>query len=202
MELEEMQTVWANMSVELENQKKLTNQLIMKMTQERFKNKLGIISKYEGGGAIICVIAAMMLLSNFKELNTWYLFASGIFTVSYLILFPIIVLRSIQAMQRINLTHKTYKETLISYAKKKQQFLLIQRVGIYLNFILLGVSLPVIVKVFKGKDIFVTNSIIFYWYIPIMTIFLILFSIWVFGKYKNLTESASRMLEELDNNIV
>lgn len=198
MELEEMQKAWSEMSAELEQEKKLSNQLIMEMTQERLKNKIGIIAKYETIGAIICVIAAMMLLSKFKELDTWYLFASGLFTVSYLILLPVLVLRSIQAMQRINLTHNTYKETLISYTKKKKQFLLIQRVGIYLNFILLGVSLPVIIKVFKGKDIFITNSKILYWYIPIMIIFLVIFSIWGYKKYKKITISGSQMLEEIN----
>lgn len=198
MELEEMQKAWSEMSAELEQEKKLSNQLIMEMTQERLKNKIGIIAKYETIGAIICVIAAMMLLSKFKELDTWYLFASGLFTVSYLILLPVLVLRSIQAMQRINLTHNTYKETLISYTKKKKQFLLIQRVGIYLNFILLGVSLPVIIKVFKGKDIFITNSKILYWYIPIMIIFLVIFSIWGYKKYKKITLSGSQMLEEIN----
>jgi len=198
MKLEEMQKIWFEMSEELEQQKKLSNQLIMEMTQERFKNKIGIIAKYENIGAIICVIAAMMLLSKFEELDTWYLFASGLFTVSYLILLPVLVLQSIQAMQRINLTHNTYKETLISYAKKKKQFLLIQRVGIYLNFILLGVSLPVIIKVFKGKDIFVTNSEILYWYIPIMVTFLVIFSIWGYKKYKKITISGSQMLEEIN----
>jgi hypothetical protein len=65
----------------------------------------------------------------------------------------------------------------------------------------LGVSLPVIIKVFKGKDIFVTNSNILYWYIPIMCVFLILFSIWGYGKYKKLTTSVSQMLEELDDKV-
>jgi cytochrome c-type biogenesis protein CcmH/NrfF len=63
----------------------------------------------------------------------------------------------------------------------------------------LVVSLPVIIKVFKGKDIFVTNINLVYWYIPVMAVFLILFSIWGYGKYKNVTDSASHILEELED---
>lgn len=199
MELEEMQATWSQMSDRLDNQKKLTDKLIMKMTKERYKNKIGILSKYEGMGAVICFIAAILLILRFSELNTWYLLASGIFTVCYLIVLPVVVLRSINSMKNIDLTNYTYKETLIAYAKKKKQFLLTQKVGIYLNFILLVVSLPVVVKVFKGKDIFITNINLMYWYIPIMTVFLILFSIWGYGKYKKVTASASYILEEFED---
>lgn len=199
MELEEMQTTWSKMSDRLENQNKLTNKLIMEMTKERYKNKIGILSKYEGIGAIICFIMAILLISRFSELNTWYLTVSGVFTVCYLIVLPLIVLRSIKSMKSIDLTNNNYKETLIAYTQKKKQFLLTQKVGIYLNFILLVVSLPVIIKVFKGKDIFITNINLIYWYIPVMAVFLILFSIWGYGKYKNVTSSASHILEELEN---
>jgi len=199
MELEEMQATWSQMSDQLDDQKKLTDKLIMEMTKERYKNKIGILSKYEGMGAVICFIAAILLILRFSELNTWYLLASGIFTVCYLIVLPVVVLRSINSMKNIDLTNNTYKETLIAYAKKKKQFLLKQKVGIYLNFILLAVSLPVVVKVFKGKDIFITNINLMYWYIPIMTVFLILFSIWGYGKYKKVTASATYILEELED---
>lgn len=199
MELEEMQATWSRMSDQLENQKKLTNKLIMEMTQQRYQSKIQILSKYEGIGAVICFIAAILIILQFSELDTWYLLASGIFTVCYLIVLPVIVLRSINSMKRINLIDNTYKETLIAYSKKKKQFLLTQQIGIYLNFILLAVSLPVVVKVFKGKDIFLTNIDLLYWYIPSMAVFLILFSIWGYSKYKKLTASASNILEELEN---
>lgn len=199
MELEEMQATWSQMSNQLDNQKKLTNKLIMEMTKERYKNKIGILSKYEGIGAVICFIMAILLISRFSELNTWYLLASGIFSVCYLIVLPVIVLRSIRSLKSVDLTNNNYKETLVAYTKKKRQFLLTQKVGIYLNFILLVVSLPVIIKVFKGKDIFITNTNLVYWYIPIMAVFLILFSIWGYGKYKNVTTSASHILEELED---
>ncbi len=192
-----MQAIWSQMSDQIENQKKLTNKLIMEMTQERFKNKIGIISKYEGMGAVICFAAAILILFQLSKLDTWYLLISGIFTIAYLILLPIYILRSINTMKRINIISNTYKETLIEYAKNRKQFLFSQRLGIYLNFILMIVSLPVIIKLFKDEDIFVTNVEVLYWYIPIMTLFLIFFSKWGYGKYKRLTASATKILEEL-----
>ena len=38
MELEEMQILWTRMSSQLEEQKELTNKLIMEMTQQKFRN--------------------------------------------------------------------------------------------------------------------------------------------------------------------
>jgi hypothetical protein len=109
------------------------------------------------------------------------------------------VLRSIGFMKRINLAKGTYKETLIAYAKGRKQFLLIEKVGIYLNFILLIVSLPVLMKVFSGKDIFMENRQVLYWCIPAMTIFLMVFSRWGYSKYKNVTASASNILADLED---
>jgi hypothetical protein len=198
MELEEMQATWSQMTLELENQKKLTDKLIMEMTKERFKNKIGVISKYEGMGTVICFLAAIVLISRFSELNTWYLLGSGVFTVTYLIVLPILVLRSIRNMKNIDLTNNNYSETLLEYAKRKKQFLWTQKIGIYLNFGLLVASLPVVVKVLRGKDIFVSNINLVYWYIPVMVVFLVIFSTWGYRKYKNIADSASRTLEELE----
>jgi hypothetical protein len=141
------------------------------MAQEQYKSKIAILAKYEGIGALICFVAAIRLIRQFEMLDTWYLLTSGIFIILYLIIVPSVVLRSIGFMKRINLAKGTYKETLIAYAKGRKQFLLIEKVGIYLNFILLIVSLPVLMKVFSGKDIFMENRQVLYWYIPTMTIF-------------------------------
>jgi len=200
MELEEMQTAWTQLSDQLDNQKKLTNQIIMEMTQERYRSKIGIFMKYEGMGSIICFAAAIMLLFHMEKMDTWYLLVSGIFTIAYLFFMPVIVLRSIRGMQRINLVQNTYKETLVAYAKKKKEFLLTQRLGIYFNFILLMVSLPVVIKVFKGKDIFITHTEVLYWYLPIMLVFLLLFSLWGYSKYKQVAAAASKILETYNEN--
>lgn len=198
MELEEMQATWAQMSQELEKQKTLTNELIMEMTHQRYRNKIGILSKYEGFGAIICFIGALLLIPQLQKMNTWYLLASGIFTVGYLVILPTTVLHSIYKLKTIDVLKNSYRELLVAYAKRKKQFLRVQQIGIFLNFIFLAVSLPVVLKVFKDKDLFMDNSNILFWYVPIMALLLILFSRWGYGKYKNVVASANSILEELD----
>ncbi len=199
MELEEMQTVWSQMSDQVESQKILTNKLIMEMTQERYKNKIGILSKYESIAAVLCFVGAILILLHFKELDTWYLLASGIFAVMYLIFFPTIILRSIKSMKHINIINNTHKEALLAFTKKEKQFLLIQRASIFLNAILVVVILPVTVKVFNGKDIFKTNINLLLVYYIIIGILLLITSNWIYKTYKNLTKSASKILEELED---
>jgi hypothetical protein len=171
----------------------------MEMAQEQHKSKIAILAKHQGIGAVICFVAAIRLIRQFEMLETCYLLTSGIFIILYLIIVPSVVLRSIGFMKRINLAKGTYKETLIAYTEGRKQFLLIQKVGIYLNFILLIVSLPVLMKVLSGKDIFMENRRVLYWYIPTMTIFLTVFSRWYYGKYRNVTASASNILADLED---
>ena len=199
MELQEMQTAWTQMSQELEKQKTLTNDLIMKMTQQRYRNKINILSKYEGLGALICFLSAMLLIPQLQKMNTWYLMVSAIFTLAYLIILPISVLYSIYKLKTINVLKNSYRELLVTYTKRKKRFLQIQQVGIVFNFIFITISLPVVLKVFKNKDLFIDDSNILLWYVPIMSVFLLLFSRWGYGKYKRVVTSANFILEELNN---
>ena len=169
MELEDMQATWRQMNQELEKQKTLTNDLIMKMTQQRYLNKIDILSKYEGLGATLCFIAALLLIPQLQKMDTWYLMASGIFTVAYLILLPAVVLYSIYNLKTIDVLKNTYLDLLVVYAKRKKQFLQTQQLGIVLNFIFLVVSLPVVLKVFKDKDLFMDGSNLLFWYCLLYT---------------------------------
>ena len=54
MELEELQSAWTQMSDELNHQKKLTNQIILDMTKQKYQNKFSTITKYETLGAVVC----------------------------------------------------------------------------------------------------------------------------------------------------
>lgn len=198
MELEEMQALWDEMSEKVDKQKVLTDKVIIKMTQERYRNKISKISKYESIGAIICFMAAIGILINLSKLDTWYLLVSGLFTTAYLILIPVLVLRSIFRLKSVDILTNNLKQTIIDFTKRRKHFLFMQQVGIYLNFLLMFVSLPVIVKLMDGKDLFASETDVWYWYIPIMAVFLILFSRWGYGHYNRMSESAGNILKELE----
>lgn len=197
MNVEELQSVWTQMSVELENQKKLTHKIIMQMTQVRYTNQLQKIAKYEGAGAFVCFAAALYLLLNFAKLDSWYLQLCGAFTLLFLLVLPILVLRSIWKMKRVNIVKGTYVENLTAFSKARNHFLFLQRIGIGLGFVLMVTTLPVAGKILKGKDFFAANEA-WYWYLPVMLGFLIIFSRWGYSKYKGITKSAENILMETE----
>ncbi|MBT8188541.1 MAG: hypothetical protein KJO73_12695 [Croceitalea sp.] len=197
MELDELQTIWQNMSTELEQQKKLTNTLIMEMTQQKYKNKFSKLKTYETIGGVICFAAAIYLIFNFGKLDTWYLSLSGIFAIAFLVILPILTLGTLNSISGLKLQEKNYSETIISYQKQKKRLLIIQQAGIFCSFLFMLVSLPVASKILKDKDLFVDGQNLL-WYIPIMTIFLLFFARWGYGCYKSITTSAENLLTELE----
>ena len=197
MELKELETLWSEMSQELETQKKLTNELIMNMTQTKYSNKFQKISTYETIGGVICILAAIFVLTKFSLLDTWYLQLCGLFTVIFLILLPVLTLNSLRRIQKLNIADRNIKDTLISFTKAKNQLLFLQRLGLYLSFILMFTILPVAGKIMNGKDLFVESNIL-YIYLPIMAIFIFFFARWGYGCYKSITNSAENILKELE----
>ncbi len=195
MKVEELQSIWIEMSIELEKQKRLNRKIIMQMTQERYTTQLQKIAKYEGIGAVICFATALYILINFLKLDTWYLQLCGVFTLGFLLVMPALVLRSIRNMKKINIVNGTYTENLSAYSKARNQFLFLQRIGIGLAFILMLTTLPVAGKIMNGKDLF-EGTQGWYWYLPVMVIFLVLFSRWGYGKYKRITQSAEQIIKE------
>ncbi len=197
MNVEELQSIWNEMSAELEKQKRLTHEIIIKMTKERYKGQLQKIAKYEGIGAVVCFGAAVFILLNFDKLDTWYLAVCGAFTMMYLLVLPIMVLRSIQNMRRIDISKGNYTDNLQSFTKARDQFLFLQRIGIGLAFLLILTTLPVAGKLMNKKDIFM-NSELLLWYLPVMIVFLVVFSRWGYKAYKNITQSAENILREVE----
>lgn len=197
MELEELRSEWQEMSKEIEKQKILTDKLIIDMTQKEYKNKLKLISIPESIGTVICFAAALYIFINFSNLDNWYLQLSGVFTVLFCLVLPILSMRSVFGMQKINMSTSNYKQSLERFAKNKKQFVLIQKASFYLSFILVIVSLPVAAKLMNGKDLFLESKV-WLWYIPFGFLFLYLFSKWVFKQYKKTTQSAEKLLKDLE----
>lgn len=198
MELDEMKNLWQKMSQKIDKQKHLTNKLIMDMTQERYTNRFNTISTYETIGAVICLVMAFTVIINFGKLDTWYLIACGTFTAAYLLILPILSLNALHRIKRVNISGNSYKETLIAFAKAKKQLLLVQKSGIYLNFILMFITIPLASKILNNKNIFLGSNH-WLWFIPIFVLFLVIFSRWGYQCYKNITNSAENILKELED---
>ena len=195
MELEEMKTLWGEMSIEIEKQKKLTDSLIIKMTQTKYRNKINKILISETIGALVCLTGILFILINFQKLNNMYLLVCGIISALILFLLPIISIKAIRSIRSINISDNNYKQSLLEYSKGRIQFVFVQKLSFYLGSILMLVILPVMGQLIGGMDFF-TETKLWIWY-AIGFPFFYLFAKWVFKSYNKLTADAENILKEL-----
>jgi magnesium-transporting ATPase (P-type) len=199
MDLEEMKSLWSSLSEKVAKQELVNKKLVMEMTQQKYKNKFSTLNKYETSGAILCFIFAFVILLNIGKMNTWYLQASAILTLLFLIVLPIFSLGAIKGMQKMDISKNTYKETVLEFSRRKKRMLLFQQLNMYLSIFLMWLVLPVFSMIFNGKDFFQQeHSTFLYVFIIITSIGVLLFARWGYGCYKRITASAEELLKELE----
>ncbi len=200
MELEEMKTLWNAMSDRVERVEVLNRQNIMEMTQLKYSNKFNKLRLYESTGAVVCSIFALAILFNIGKLDAWYLMACGIFCILFLVLMPIISLRSINSISKINLNNYSYKDVLIRFEKEKQKTLHIQRIGIVFGILFMFATIPVSDRILNGNDIFKSEVAPSVWFaLAFASVFVIFAYRWGYGWYKKVTSSAENILKDLED---
>jgi phosphatidylserine synthase len=198
MELDELKSSWETLSRKMEKQQQLNSKLIEQMINQNYKHRLNNIARPEFIGSIICFIFAIALVYNFNTLNTLILQICGGFSILFLILLPLLSLRSIRGLQTINMTLSTYKNTLKEFAVKKIRFQKIQKLNVFLSFIFIISFAPVSVKLIAGKDIS-QNITLWLTVLPASVIVLFFVSKWVLRHYNNTLKKAEELLTEIDS---
>ena len=196
MELQDMKTLWEEMSLEIGKQKKLTDSLIIKMIKTDYRNKISKILIPEAIGSLVCFAQFLFILINFQKLNTWYLLVCGIVSELILLFLPIISIKAVRNIRAINISDNNYKQSLQEYSKGKIQFIFVQKISFYLGAILLVVALPVMGQLIGGKNLFIETKL-WLWY-PICAVFFYTLSKWVFKSYHKATSDAENILRELE----
>ena len=196
MELEEMQTLWAEMTADMEKQKKLTSTLIMKMTQVNYRNKINKVRVPEMISSVGCVAMAGYILVNIQQLSTWYLLACGIICIVTLCAVPYLSLSAIRKLSRVNIAGNNYKQSLQDYSTSKLQFVRARKINFMLGALLMVAILPVMVMLMDGKDVFKTDGL-WYYYVVCFPVFYGV-SRWVFKCYVKTVTDAENILKELE----
>lgn len=195
MELEEIKIAWEELSADISRQKKLTDSLIIKMTQINYRNKTLKITVPETIGSFGCLAMALYIAIHFQELHTWYLQGCGLITLITLVMLPIVSFRSIYVITAVQVESNKYKESLMQYANGKKKFVALQKMNFYLGAILLVVILPVTGQLIGGKDVF-KQQWIWLWFSTSFIFFYIL-ARWIFRKYMKIMTEAQTILQEL-----
>lgn len=201
MELEEMQAVWADLSNQLEKQKKLTDKMIIMMTEEKYRNKINKIKYPEIIGAIVCYGMALLVLFNVQKFDNTITLICALVSFGILVVLPVVSLTSIYGISKINIAENKYKDTLIAYSKKKKRFKNLQSISIYMSFILMLVILPVTTRIFKGEDMFAEtmNLLPILIFVSIGAVFLFFFARWVAGCTNRTFNSLEELIKELES---
>lgn len=196
MELEEMKTLWEEMSVKLASQQQLTEGLVLKMTQTRHREKVNKILIAEKIAAVICAIQLIYLAMNFHKLDTWYFIVCGLFTGITLLIMATLSLRITAKLGTIDILKNTYKESLLEYSKRKIKFIAFQKLNFFLGFLLMLTTIPVAGKLF-GVDFFKETKLFLFYTIGF--IFYSLLATWVLRKYIKMANDAENIIKELED---
>lgn len=196
MELEEMQAAWARMSEQLETQKKLTDDIIMKMTQEKFSKQWSPIGTAEKIGTAISYSAAIAILVYFGKLDTLALQICGGLCIVILIIAPILSLRSIHAMQTISLSN-AHSKMMGDYARAKKRFINFQKMNMIGSFFFMLLTIPVTGKLFNDENLFEKLDPKLLIALPFCFLFFFLLIRYVSKCYRNVLKRSEDILNEI-----
>lgn len=197
MELEEIQAAWTEMSSEIAQQKLITNDLIMKMTQSRYKNHWNKIALPDKIFSVLSFVMVIALIANFKQLDTFPLQICGLISIPILIILPIFSIKTIRDLQQLNITQNTYKETMEAYAKSKKRFVNFQKINMAVSFVFMIVSIPVWMKFLKGENLFETLNMRFIYTLPVCFLLFFLMLRYITKMNRSMLKNSEKILEEI-----
>ncbi len=197
MELEEMKNTWQEINKRIENQKVLTDQLIEKMTHDKYNSKLNKIGYSEYIGAIICYIGAVYLIVNFTKVTDPLMQLFAIIAMVLLFILPIISLKSLREIKNANIASSSYLETINDFGKRKIRFQRLQKLNVSMGLFLMLIAIPVLSAI-QRKDL---SQIPHFWTLvfPISIAFFLAFAFWVLRSYNKLLSETEKMLSDINN---
>lgn len=153
MDLDEMKTAWTDLSQELDAQKRLTREVILKMTQEKSNSRLGRIIMAEGIGVFITVLAIIYLAANAYKLTHWTGIAGFIGLMLILILGLSFGLRIIRQARKINVLTNTYTEVIRHFDDFRAMLRQYKKFSIWISVLSTVLVVPVMTEIFLGKNV-------------------------------------------------
>ena len=133
MDLDEMKLAWSEMSQQIEQQKKLTNDIILKMTQEKSSSRLNRIVVMESFGVLMTAVILVVIAKNFGRLENWVEIAGGIGTLGILTFAVVFGIRLIRQARGINLFKQSFTETLKRFNAFTKILGFYKRISIIIN---------------------------------------------------------------------
>lgn len=161
MELEEMKNTWAQLSSEMETQKKLTNKLILKMAHQKSSRSISNLRRFEMLGGLLMGVLLII--------GTGYYLVTGAFQSVPLIICAIVCMALfvfsvslsfifILRMLKINLLENTIEESQKYFKEFKETYKFNKKFGKYSTIPTMLLFIPVVLKISNEIDIFLDFS--------------------------------------------
>ncbi len=197
MELEEMKNLWAEMSAAIEKQKRVSDAQILQMTRIRYRHTLNRIVVPELLGVLVCLASAVFISADVEQLKTPYIRVCALASVFIMLLLSVLSAIASLKLRSVNISGNDYKQSLTQYAKRKMQFVFVQKLSFYLGAVLVLTILPVMTQLISKVDFFKETR---GWFLYVIGFpFFMLFTSRVFKSYRRTTAHAENLLRELDN---
>ncbi|WP_339868167.1 hypothetical protein [uncultured Algoriphagus sp.] len=197
MELDEMKSLWADLSLQVEKQDKIQKELLMEITKQKFRSKLNSVRIPEIIGSLVCVGYAMYFLSRFGEFELWYNQIFALVCIFLMIALPTASLTAIKGMRDLKIDTETPAGIMDKFVKSKVRFWKVQRYGMIFGVILMIAILPPLVEL-NGADEIIQKPWFWGLYVPGGLIFMLLFTRFVYKKYKETISASEKMLRDID----
>ena len=153
MSIDEMKDTWRQITERVERQERLTNEIILQLTNKKSKNNLWRILTFEVFGVMWLFAFIIYMLINLRHFNTPLLLLSC--TVSIIISIVAILMSGyfIKKATNIDIVKKSYTQTLLDFAVAKKAYHQNKTFYFPLGIALIIFVSPSIFKLTRNADI-------------------------------------------------
>lgn len=197
MELEEMKSIWGELSGKVESQEKIKKEELMKMTRKKYQNSLGKIYFPEILGSIISFLYAGYFITQFDRLQLPINQVFAVFNTIIMIVLPAISLITLFHMNSLDIIGESPMNVLQKFKRNKVFYRNFQKVTLVLSGLFAITVLPPLAELL-GKADMVSNTKFWIVYVPIGLICVYIFGSWAFRKYDRALEKAQELLEGIE----
>lgn len=198
MELEEMKSLWEELSLKVEQQEKIQKKVLMDITQHNYRKRLNSIRIPELLGSIVCLGYAAYFILSFSKLTVTINQVFAAFDILFLIGLPIASLLAVRNLNQLNLVQTTPAKTLEKFAKRKIQFFRVQQFGFFFSGLFLISVLPPLAEI-SGKADIIRQPYFWLIYVPAGLLFMFFFGRWGMRKYRKIIQDSEDMIRGLED---
>lgn len=196
MDLEKLKTTWQQLEEESKETEAFVQQKIQIATGRKYRGKLNRILFPKALFTLVCLYFALMFALFFDHFDTLFLKMTSLFSISLLLTLPTLSFYYLFKMYQVSQPGSLPAETLKNFTKQKIRFQKLQRVNLFLGFVLIVACIVLSTKIYNEYD--VTQSQ-YFWAITFTGSFFFvgIFYKWINQKYNRSIAQAENLLKEL-----